>query len=305
MTAPRPRSWWRPALTLAACAAVAWFIASRPRSGLSLADLRWPWLAAAVGTLPPLFLFRVWKWRLLLRGAAPSATYGDAFRSYLGAMSLGLVTPGRLGEYARGIYLRQPEAGGWRGAGLVLLDNWTDFLPVLAWATLGLALWSGPAGLAYGAALVLFFAPIRPWLSGAAWVTDRLPALWGYRERARGALEAARAAGWRRLAAASAAGFAASALEWAQASMLLGFLGAAVPPAWLLAGSMALISLAGAVQVTVAGLGVREGLAVVLLARIGIGPEAAALAAFLQAALNLILPGIAGLAVKPEPSRPS
>ena len=62
---------------------------------------------------------------------------------------------------------------------------------------------------------------------------------------------------------------------------------------------MALVALANSIQVTLAGLGVREGMALLLLGGLGIAPEAAVMAAFLQSALILFLPALGGLAVKP------
>jgi hypothetical protein len=62
---------------------------------------------------------------------------------------------------------------------------------------------------------------------------------------------------------------------------------------------MALVTLANSIQVTLAGLGVREGLAAYLLATAGIGLAASLVAAFGLFFLNLLLPSLAGLAVRP------
>ena len=47
------------------------------------------------------------KWQLLLRPQIPEATGRDALYSLLGGAALGLVTPSRLGELGRGVFLGQ------------------------------------------------------------------------------------------------------------------------------------------------------------------------------------------------------
>jgi ABC-type xylose transport system permease subunit len=64
---------------------------------------------------------------------------------------------------------------------------------------------------------------------------------------------------------------------------------------------MAIVTLANSFQVTLAGLGMREGLAMVLLAGEGVGPEAAVAASFLQTCLGQFAPALAGLAARPVP----
>lgn len=289
----------RAGLTLATFAAIAWYLHSRPRPDLSALTLRWGWFAWACACLPGLLLLRGEKWRLLLRGAAQEITLFQALRSYLGAMALGLVTPGRVGEFSRGIYLPHKSAQGWRSAGLVLIDNWMDSLAVLTWACLGWLACFGWKGFAAGAALAALFAPIPSWLRLAGKVAAKLPSLGGFRESARKGLAAGEGVSRREYLGAYGAGLLAYGLEWLQIACLLAFLAPSVPNPWRLAGMMALVSLANSFQVTLAGLGVREGISMVLLAREGVGPEAAVLAAFLQSALNLLLPAVAGLAVRP------
>jgi len=296
---PKVLSRLRLGLTLITFAAIGWYIHTRPRLDVSALSLRWSHFALACACLPPLLFLRAWKWRFLLRGAAPDVTLAQAFRSYLGAMALGLVTPGRVGEFSRGLYLPQRSVQGWRGAGLVMIDNWLDFLAVLVWACLGWLVCFGAGGLALGVLVALIFAPIPFWLRAAGGVTSWFPSRWGFRESARKGLAAGEGITRSDYLGAFVAGLVSYGLEWLQIALLLGFLAPTVPEPWRLAGMMALVSLANSFQVTLAGVGVREGIAMVLLAREGVGSEAAVLAAFLQSALILFLPALAGLAVKP------
>jgi uncharacterized membrane protein YbhN (UPF0104 family) len=299
LLSPKVLTWLRLGLTLVTFLAIAWYIHSRPRLDVSVLSLRWSHLALACASLPLLLYLRALKWKFLLRGAAPEVTLRQALRSYLGAMALGLVTPGRVGEFSRGLYLSQPAVQGWRGAGLVLIDNWIDSLAVLVWACLGWLMFYGPGGLAVGILAALLFAPIPFWLRAAGRVTSRFPSRWGFRESARKTLAAGRDISRRDYLGAFVSGLAAYGLEWLQIALLLGFLTPVMPEPWRLAGMMALVSLVNSVQVTLAGLGVREGVSMLLLARVGVGAEAAVLAAFIQSALILFLPALAGLAVKP------
>lgn len=291
-------------LTLLTFAVIAWYFHHRPHLEAEAFRLRWGFLPlAALCTLPAVGL-RALKWKLLARGAAPGIGYRQALRSYAGALSLGLITPGRLGELSRGWYLPQPAMRGWRGAGLVVIDNWLDLLGVLAWACLGWVLRFGTLGLALGGGAAALFAPVRPWLRLAGGVAHRLPRLKGAREAAERALAAGEDVAGRDWRGAWLAGTAAFACDWLQAALLMSFLAPEPPALWRLAGIMALVTLANSFQVTLAGLGVREGLAMLLLADEGVGPEVAVAAAFLQTCLGQFLPALAGLAVRPPEPDP-
>jgi hypothetical protein len=296
---PERLTWLRLGLTAITFAAIAWYVHSRPRIEFSALNLRWEWLAWALACLPPMLYLRARKWRILLSGAANGVTLGQAFRSYLGAMALGLATPGRVGEFSRGLYLPQPALQGWRSAGLVIIDNWLDFLAVLAWSTLGLYVCLGPKGLALGLALALVAGPIPLWLRAAGKVSSLLPSRWGFRSSAKTALDAGATVAWKDYAGAYGCALLAYGFEWLQIAFLLEFLAPSIPEPWHLAGMMALVSLANTFQVTMAGMGVREGIAMLLLAREGVAAEPALLGAFLQSCMVLVLPALAGLAVKP------
>ncbi len=291
----------RLALTVATLGVLLWYLHNRPRTGIAWGDLSWGRFAAALALLPGVLGLRVAKWLVLLRSASADATYGQSLRSYLGAIPLGLVTPGRVGEFSRGLYLPQPEARGWRVAGLVLIDNWLDFLSVLVWAALGASAAYGWRGLAAGGLALAVFGPVAFWLRRLGGLAARLPQGWGWRDSLEKMLAAGaslRPRGWM---AAAALAFAAYGLEWALASLLIGFLAHPAPPPWSLAGWLALVSLANSVQVTLGGIGIREGLSVALLARVGVAPGVAALAAFLQGGLVVFLPALMGLLVRPLP----
>lgn len=296
---PRTLNILRILLTALTLAVVVWYLRSRPSLDFSGFQLRWDNLAWAAALFPVLMALRTAKWQLLLRGPAPGITFRESLRSYLGPMALAMVTPGRVGELSRCLYLPHPAVQGWRGAGLVLIDSWTDFLGVLVWACLGLHLVFGWTGLLAGLALAAFFAPIPLWLRILPPLLAVLPARWGLRAWAIGAFPVSTDAPGRFVALAGVLAVAASGLEWLQLILILEGIFPQDLAFWSLGGAMALVALANTVQVTVAGMGVREGAAVFLLGAQGVGPEAAAAGAFLQSLLLLVVPALAGLAMVP------
>jgi glycosyltransferase 2 family protein len=260
----------------------------------------WKWLAAALAVMPLVVAGRAWKWQLLIAPLDRSITFVQALTSYLGSLPLGLVTPGRVGEFSRCLFLPQASVHTLAGAGRVFLDNWTDFLAVLLWSIVGWKeLWGG-AGVWLGILLALVFLPMGQWLRVLRRLVGALPAFWGLREGLQKGLPAPEHSRTRDLAAALLAGTALYGLEWLQLDFLLRFLGA-VPPGFLqLGGLMALVTLANSVQVTLGGLGVREGLAVYLLALAGVDFGVSLVATFGLFSLDLLLPSLVGLGMRPH-----
>ncbi len=95
-------------------------------------------------------------------------------------------------------------------------------------------------------------------------------------------------------------GVLAYALEWLQFSLLIWLFAPDVSGFWLLAGMSALATLANSLQITIAGIGVREGLTALFLVPFGVSAEVAVAAAFGVFALDQLLPSLAGLFFKPQ-----
>jgi glycosyltransferase 2 family protein len=259
----------------------------------------WPWLVVSVGLAIFMFAGRAWKWLALIRSLDNSVSFGQATKSYLGGMPLGLITPGRLGELSRCLYLPQSSVHNLAGAGRVVLDNWTDFLAVLVWSTLGLAiLWSWP-GAALGIAMSLVFNQLGWWVNILKRLVSLLPAFKGIKAKLEKEIPALASLPSRDYAQVVTAGIFLFGLEWLQLDFLLRFLGYVPANFLILGGLMALATLANSIQITVAGVGVREALAVLLLAKAGIDLRISLVATFLQFALNLMIPALLGLTVKP------
>lgn len=299
---PRALSALRVLFTAAACY---WIFRYLERTAGGLA---WPeefdasCIVLGVLLIPVNIALRALKWQRIARLAEPRVTLGEAAASYLGALPLSMITPGRVGEFSRFAYFRHRSLQGWEAASLVVADKFTDLLTVMAWSVPGFARLFGMRGLLCAlAALVL-----------AAFLPAILPAIMAGLPKPRAILEAGplgRMLGKilpppgrfraRALAAPVAIGLAAYAVEWLQFALMVDAFTVAEVPYAPLAGLTAVIILANAFQLTVGGLGLREGLSLVLLAPLGVPPEAAVLSAFALFCLGQLIPACAGLAIRP------
>jgi len=79
--------------------------------------------------LIPNVLVQCLKWRYLLTIIKPSVTFGEAMESLLAGYSMGLITPGRVGEYGRAFFIHGTN---WmKVIGLTLLDKLYSFSVVV------------------------------------------------------------------------------------------------------------------------------------------------------------------------------
>ncbi len=253
-------------------------------------------LAGACLTFPLLGL-RAWKWRILLRTSAPQATWAQALRSYLGALPLSLITPGKAGELIRGLYLPYPGLR-WRVAGLTLVDDWTDFAAVAFWTLPALFAIGGFRTVALGTIVFLMIGIIPHWIRVLRKISKLVPRRFGLAEKWTSFWPASEELGWLPPLAAIAIGILAYGIEWMQIACFLKAFGGA--GAFLgLAGNLAMAQLANSVQITVAWLGIREGSTAWILSRAGWDANLALAATLAQTSASLLLPALIGLGIKP------
>lgn len=242
------------------------------------------WIAAAAALMPVGLVLQWLKWRALLLPAAPRLSSREVTASLLAGFGLGLLTPGRLGEVGRGVAL--PGLGR-PATGLALADR---------------ALSSAVTLLAGGAAAVILWPPTA---AATAWVFAGALAAAGLAlgARAKRRSSPAGAAGaWsaalrrvpgRTWFACALLSLLFNALFFTQAFLLLRAAGAVAWPAALaIPVAFALKTL---LPISFMDLGIREGAAVVALAPFGIAPSVAIHAMLLLFAINVLLPGAAGL----------
>jgi len=244
---------------------------------------------AALLTLPFLYL-KTLRWLYMLRNAGSEATFGEAAVSLVGGMGLALVTPARVGEVARIAYLRDPRK--LRLSALVMLDKFFDVLVLAllaivgAWRLLG---WPAGVGLsAIGVAgLVFTFFP-RLFASPVAYVERRAP-LKGRTHEVFSSLESLSPAATALYISLTVAAFALVILQFA----LILHGSANVSPGIALL-TFPLVILTNVVPLTIAGLGIREAAAAVLLGHYHVSSSLAVVSAFTMFFLNTAVPGFVG-----------
>ena len=258
------------------------------------------WALAALALVPVNIGLEAYRWGRLVRRLAPDVRHRDALRAVVGSYPLGLLTPGRVGDYVgRAVYLRDISPGasaaltfGERMATLAacLVGGLIALGPYLQRTVEASPLWPGVVGvgaLGAGALLlailfpsvarvalgaVLPFTPVRRALAAF----DRIP-----REE-------------------SLVLLALSGLRYLVFSAQFVLLVQAFAPGTAWSGAalgVALVFFAKSAvpQVTLGDLGVREGAAVFFLGAYGVAPAAALDASLALFAFNLALPALAGV----------
>lgn len=258
------------------------------------------WALAALALVPLNIGLEAYRWGRLVRRLAPEVRFRDVLRAVVGSYPLGLLTPGRVGDYVgRAVYLRAISPGasaaltfGERMATLAacLVGGLVALGPFLQMQTAASPLW--PAVVAVGAlgsgALVL--AILFPYVARVA-LSAVLPF-----EPVRRALET-----FDRIPQGEAVMLLGlSAVRYVVFSAQFAFFVRAVAPeaAWsAIALGVALVFFAKSAipQVTLGDLGVREGAAVFFFGAYGIAPSAALDASLAVFAVNLVLPALAGV----------
>ena len=286
---------------LAAVALVALVRLAHPADVVEAARrAEWGWAIGALVLVPVNIGLEAYRWGRLVRRLAPAVRQRDALRAVVGSYPLGLLTPGRVGDYVgRALYLRDIPPGA--SAALTFGERMATLAACL---TFGL--------LAAGPFLASQLAPSPLWPAVLAVGTLGTGVLVGailFPSLARAALSAVLP--FRPVREAVAA-FDRIPPDEAWALLVLSFvrygvfsaqfvlLVRAFAPgvAWLdAAAAVALVFFAKSAvpQVTLGDLGIREGAAVFFLGAYGVGAAAALDASLALFALNLVLPALAGL----------
>lgn len=281
MTAKR---WIRRIVTLCLLGGLVWLVARRDGFeglGARLADLEPAWLVLALVAPLVAVAASVLRWRTLLRAEGVELPLRFLLGSFLRGRFIGVFTPSTLGLDVYRVMDASARAGRRAThARVVVLEKFYGLvalaLVTLAVAPLGASRLLGAGGLWLAAALGAASLGGIALLVKPAPVLRRLPAF--VRRRAAvllegGGLRAGTLAG---ALAASVVTHLAASVVFVGTGMALGV---ASPFALLVCGNA--IVLATLLPISVAGLGVREGTAAVLLAQVGVAPLDATLLALL------------------------
>jgi uncharacterized protein (TIRG00374 family) len=134
------------------------------------------YLALALAADLPMFALKAWRWREMLQMQGIDYPWRDSYLAFLAGLFLGLVTPGRLGELGKALYLRQDRGLPFsEGLANVLMDRLLDLYTILILGTAGLAWFQLLPDWALG--LIVLGTVIALLLPGAL-LSERL-ALWG------------------------------------------------------------------------------------------------------------------------------
>ena len=87
----------------------------------SLYNVDIKWIFFAILMMIPNILLQAYKWWILVKNINPKISYWEACGSTLGGISLGILTPGRIGELGKGLFIDHVEK--WQITGLALLDR--------------------------------------------------------------------------------------------------------------------------------------------------------------------------------------
>jgi uncharacterized protein (TIRG00374 family) len=142
------------------------FILSRidlTRTAEMLRTVGLQFLLAAVALYPCLILLKTWRWQFLLRQQGIAYGLIPAFAAYNSALAAGYVTPGRLGEFVRALYLMKDKGIALGHAfSSVVLDRLLDLYLLVATAAIGAALFAVPQHLVGLSLAVLVAAALGP-----------------------------------------------------------------------------------------------------------------------------------------------
>jgi uncharacterized membrane protein YbhN (UPF0104 family) len=257
-------------------------------------------LIAALLTVPFLYLKSL-RWLYMLRYAGSEATLGQATRSLLAGMSVALITPARVGEVARVAYL--PDQRKLRLSALVMLDKFFDVLVLVllaipgAWAILG---W--PVGVALSVAGVagLLFTFLPHVFEAPMGFVERKAPLGGRTREVFGSLESLSPAASALYVVLTVGAFALVILQF---GLILNGSGHFSPSAAVL--TFPLVILTNILPITIAGIGIREGAAILLLGHFHVPAAVAAISAFTMFFLNTALPGMVGAMITLKRSAPT
>jgi len=253
----------------------------------TLAHVQWGYLLIALAANLVLFGLKSWRWQTLLRMQGIVYPRTDAFLAFVSGLFLGLVTPGRVGELSKALYLKQ-DLGLPASEGLanVLMDRLFDLYTILILGTVGL-IWFQ---LLPAWALALIAAgTLGAMLMPAALLSERL-ASWGLRVASQLPFLGRRGPRLRTWVDGFQQGLrpllkpglgtpliltlVAYAFFFSQAQLLALALGLQIPFAYL----AVCLSIAGVVTllpISFSGLGTRDAILIALFAPLGLAPEQA------------------------------
>lgn len=247
-------------------------------------------LLAAVLVCPFFLLARMGKWYLILKQEVDNIGYWEIAPGYLKSMLGGLVTPLRLGEMSRVLFLEDKAVG----SGLFILEKWIEVVCLVALALTGLAALLGGA---WWSLLLLTAAVMWLGLGRIRLVAPFLARMLSKKaKKPNGETPAlAMAIARPRVGGCTVLTILVFLLFFLQVALVM--ISMDCWPTWRVVVSYPLAMLANFIPITMSGFGTREAAAVFILGPEGV-PQPVAMYGFLISTLiSLAIPALAGLAI--------
>ena len=287
--------------------------------GMLLSSAHPGMVLAAVGVVITFHWLKAIRWKAIMHGQQIDLKLIDCYWIYVAGLFLGLITPGRLGDFAKVWYLRKLGYSYGRSAVSAFLDRILDLL-LLAIATLLALLWYAQELMSTKPVIFFMLLSVALFvlvllssvfvvfrfcggthaLGIAEFVRRRIPSKWLSQVREfRHDWNAIPSASWLQILAMTLGGwmsyFGAIFLLVTTVGLPLNF--------WQATAFFALSSVAGYLPISIAGIGTREALLVVLFSQIGLSPAQALAFSFSILFINIFttFEGLIGYMIRPLP----
>jgi uncharacterized protein (TIRG00374 family) len=279
-----------------------------PKTLSILSTARVEWLVAAFGVTLVSVCGKALKWRGIVNQERDVVSFPESVSVFFKAFFLSILTPARIGEFARALYVRD-RIGLVKGFASVLVDRLIDIVLLLGFALLGVLVIAQTVGrqvvspFLIGVIAVVFVLLVRLGLSryGKA-VFDAL-ARRVVSEKDQPAVLSHAAELWTHLRTVlSSPSTMLFAVTLGIVNWLVGFVAPYLiarslglhPDFVFFAGVIALVSLLDVLPISVAGIGTRDAALVLLLAQVGIDAETAVSFSFLYFLIGYVAIAIIG-----------
>lgn len=249
----------------------------------------------AIGIVPVNLCAQFYRWNFMLKTGSFEVNRKEVFRSILTGLTLSLVTPGRIGEIGRALYVRSSHPI--RIAGLVLLEKIFAFFATVIVAAISIMLW----GFEIAGLLLIVCTLVAAFhLSLIQRLLSRLSFLLPFGSKVAELWSAWDLFDRKKIAHLLGISLGFLTIVFLQFYILVSsFQGIEIIPAII---SIALTLTANCLPITVAGLGVREVASVFFFSEFNVVADAAVAlnGAFLLFAIDILIPGIIGIPLIPN-----
>ncbi len=230
--------------------------------------------------------FKIIKWHLLLKDLSKENCLSKSVESYFIGMSIGLITPGRVGEIARVGNIDKEKRV--EGLSLVILDKAFDLLAVLILALAGFYIFFGKF-ISFLLGIFILFSLFVIFYQRAIKNINNIFPFNKFPDFIQGFLKIKRKT--------LLINFLLSLLSYTIVLVEVYFLANSFEKFSFLSTFIGypIVMLVNLIPITIGGLGIREGTAVFILGRLGLSQAASFNSAFLLFLINTALPAIIGL----------